>query len=180
MFKYYNQKRRDQHIAHEIYGSIVAQARSPYFYTGCEVPDTVEGRFEMLVLHMTLIINRLKNTEKNGQEIGRLISEAFIDDLDDSFREMGIGDLAVPKRMKTASEAYFGRLHAYGDALDHENLEELEQAIDRNFSQSANPASVNARTLAQYMMRTAKMLKEVNIEDLTAGRLSFSPLPDNE
>ena len=88
-----------------LYGSIVAQARQPAFYAGGGVPDTLEGRFGMIVVHMFLVLERLRRDGDNGQVLGRALLEAFATDMDDSMREIGIGDLSVPRRVKKAAAA---------------------------------------------------------------------------
>ena len=175
MFKYYNKKKRMKHTAHEIYGSIVAQARMPVFYADWRVPDTVEGRFEMLVLHMALVICRLNHGMQDGpRQLGRLVAEAFIDDLDDSFREMGVGDLAVPKRIKKASEAYLGRLRAYGAALDNASLETLANALTRNIAANDEIGPVGTQALADYMLRSSRALNNLAFDQMCCGPIEFA------
>jgi len=175
MFKYYNQKKRVSRSAHEIYGSIVAQTRMPIFYADWRVPDTVEGRFEVLVLHMALVICRLnEGTQDGSRELGRKVAEAFIDDLDGSFREMGVGDLAVPKRMKTASEAYYGRLRAYGGSLGEVSGAGLADALKRNILSDEELRSVNVAAIADYMLRSSHVLAEIEIEEINNGHVEFA------
>ena len=174
MFKFYNNKKRLNQIAYELYGSIVAQTRKPFFYANWHVPDSVEGRFEVLVIHMSLFIYRLKNETAEGQQLGRLVSEAFIDDLDDSFREMGVGDLAVPKRVKMASEAYFGRLQAYSVGLDDNSDCQLAQTIIRNITGDEGLGVINAEAIGDYMMRSSRILAALDLGAIRHGKLRFA------
>ena len=82
-----------------IYGMIVTQAREPLFYRDLGVPDTVNGRFDLLLLHLWLVLRRLKSVEA-GTGLSQALFDHFCEDMDDNLREMGVGDLAVPKRME--------------------------------------------------------------------------------
>ncbi|MGB6750750.1 MAG: ubiquinol-cytochrome C chaperone family protein, partial [Xanthobacteraceae bacterium] len=116
----------------ELYGAIVAQARSPAFYRDYGVPDTVQGRFDLIVLHLVLLIDRLGGGADAGRGIGQRLFDVFCRDLDGNLREMGVGDLAVPKRMRGFGEAFYGRQAAYLAAFAATDERELEKALRRN------------------------------------------------
>ena len=99
-----------------IYGMIVTQAREPLFYRDFGVPDTVNGRFDLLLLHLWLVLRRLKSVE-GGAALSQALFDHFCNDMDDNLREMGVGDLTVPKRMQAFGEAFYGRTAAYDLAL---------------------------------------------------------------
>src|SRR5229473_1648345 len=99
-----------------IYGMIVTQAREPLFYRDLGVPDTVNGRFDLLVLHLWMVLRRLKPIE-GGAGLSQALFDRFCDDMDANLREMGVGDLTVPKRMRAFGEAFYGRVAAYDMAL---------------------------------------------------------------
>jgi cytochrome b pre-mRNA-processing protein 3 len=84
-----------------LYGAIVAQARSPSFYRDYGVPDTVGGRLDMIILHLVLLLARLKGESAQAAALGQHVFDAFCRDIDDNFREMGVGDLAVPREMRS-------------------------------------------------------------------------------
>ena len=111
-----------------IYGMIVTQAREPLFYRAVGVPDTVNGRFDLLLLHLWLLLRRLKSAE-GGTALSQRLFDHFCNDMDDNLREMGVGDLTVPKRMQAFGEAFYGRTAAYDFALT-EGREALAQAVD--------------------------------------------------
>ena len=101
------QRRSDlRRRATELYGSIVAQSRAPEFFVWLEVPDTVAGRFEVLVVHLYLVQARLAADGEAGRELSRALAEAFVRDMDSSVREMGIGDMGVPHQVRRAADAY--------------------------------------------------------------------------
>jgi cytochrome b pre-mRNA-processing protein 3 len=114
---------------HTLYGAIVAQARRPEFYEEFGAADTVEGRFDMIVLHLVLVLRRLER-EPQGAALGLALLDAFGRDMDHNLREMG--DLAVPKQMKRMMEAFHGRARSYASALSGADPTALEQALARN------------------------------------------------
>jgi cytochrome b pre-mRNA-processing protein 3 len=170
---------------HAFYGAIVAQARSPAFYTSYGVPDTMEGRFELIVLHLVLVLHRLAREEAAGGgrgrrqagAVGQRLFDAFCRDLDDNLREMGVGDLAVPKKMRRFGEAFYGRLAAYRAALAAADERELETALGRNIFEIA-VADARAAQLARYARATARRLDAEEAAALLAGSLVF-PRPES-
>ena len=129
-----------------IYGMIVAQAREPLFYRAFAVPDTVNGRFDMVLLHLWMVLRRLRRTQ-GGAEPSQALFDHFCGDLDDNLREMGVGDIVVPKRMRAFGEAFYGRVAAYDVALD-QGQEPLAQALCKNILNGEGVAK--ARRLAIY------------------------------
>src|SRR5512141_2125850 len=99
-----------------LYGAIVAQARLPGFYRDYAVPDTVDGRFELIVLHLVLVLDRLAD-DPALRVLGQGVFDRFCQDMDHNLREMGVGDLTVPKQMQRMGGAYYGRAQAYREAL---------------------------------------------------------------
>jgi cytochrome b pre-mRNA-processing protein 3 len=154
-----------------VYGMIVAQARSPSFYRDYGVPDTVSGRFDMIVLHLVLVLRRLRQAPANVHPLGQQIFDRFCRDMDHNFREMGVGDLAVPKEMRRVAEAFYGRAGAYEAALDGGDRVVLEAALARNVFGVGEPP-LGARRLAAYMHQAARQLAT---QDPAAGELQ---LPD--
>src|SRR5271167_3462302 len=159
---------RNTHVIHALYGAIVAQARLPVFYMLYGVEDTVEGRFELIVLHLVLLIRRLarRETENAGAQrtfdpaLGQPLFDAFCRDLDDNLREMGVGDLAVPRKMRGFGEAFYGRQAAYEAALAAADAHELEKALARNIF-GLTDVDEKAVRLAQYARAAATQLDAV-------------------
>ena len=143
--------------ASAIYGAIVAQARHPALYADLGVADTVDGRFEMVVLHTILVLDRLQAGGEAEKAVGQKVFDLYCTDMDRSLREMGIGDLGVPKRMKRMTEAFYGRAAAYRAALAAANRSALAEVIERNVFRGAAPASM-AASLAAYVLASAKGL----------------------
>lgn len=118
------------HQAYALYAHINEASRRPHFFESWGVPDTIDGRFEMIVLHMFIYLHSLKQKEMDSTELQRTLIEAFFEDMDRSVREMGVGDTGVSKRIKKMANAFYGRIHAYDTALDDTSA--LDAAIIKN------------------------------------------------
>src|SRR5690348_5864237 len=129
-----------------IYGMIVTQAREALFYQDLGVPDTVNGRFDLLLLHLWMVLRRLRPIA-GGVELAQALFDRFCADMDANLREMGVGDLAVPKRMRAFGEAFYGRSAAYDLALS-DSSDALAEALCRNILDGKTME--NARRLASY------------------------------
>jgi cytochrome b pre-mRNA-processing protein 3 len=153
-----------------IYGMIVAQAREPVFYESHGVPDRVEGRFDMVVLHLWMVLRRLRNADTALQQA---LFDHFCNDMDANLREMGVGDLTVPKRMKAFGEAFYGRSTAYDMAMEG-GEKDLADALLRNLLIGADEAS--GKRLASYVMEAVAALDAVSVADLRSGAWRFPRL----
>jgi cytochrome b pre-mRNA-processing protein 3 len=146
------------HSIRDLYGAIVAQAREAAFYSAYGVPDTVQGRFDLIVLHLVLVLAQIGQqageqalpNEGAARAVGQQLFDTFCRDLDDNLREMGVGDLAVPKKMRGFAEAFYGRQAAYVAALAATDRQELENALARNIFDGAK-AGEGAVRLAAYV-----------------------------
>jgi cytochrome b pre-mRNA-processing protein 3 len=152
-----------------IYGMIVTQAREPLFYRDLAVPDTVNGRFDMLVLHLWMVLRRLKPIE-GGTGLSQTLFDRFCDDMDANLREMGVGDLTVPKRMQAFGEAFYGRTAAYDLALAA-GQEPLAQALCKNILNGE--AVEKARRLARYAEASIAALAGTDEAKLRSGSWRF-------
>jgi cytochrome b pre-mRNA-processing protein 3 len=155
-----------------IYGMIVTQAREPSFYRDLGVPDTVNGRFDLLVLHLWMVLRRLKSTE-GGADLSQVLFDRFCDDMDANLREMGVGDLTVPKRMQAFGEAFYGRAAAYDRALAS-GREPLAQAFCKNILNGEGIEK--ARRLAIYAETATAGLTGLDEATLRSAVWKF-PLP---
>jgi cytochrome b pre-mRNA-processing protein 3 len=156
-----------------IYGTIVTQVREPSFYLDLGVPDTVNGRFDLLVLHLWMVLRRLRCTEGTGN-LSQALFDYFCDDMDANLREMGVGDLAVPKRMQAFGEAFYGRAAAYDVGLE-QGTDQLAFAICKNVLNGKGME--NARRLAKYVGLAVESLAGLDAATLLAAGWTF-PLPD--
>lgn len=152
-----------------IYGMIVTQAREPLFYRGLGVPDTVNGRFDLLVLHLWMVLRRMRPME-GGADLSQTLFDRFCDDMDANLREMGVGDLTVPKRMQAFGEAFYGRSAAYDLALSA-GSEPLAQALCKNILNGE--AIDKARRLAVYAEAAIAALAGLDQATLLNGSWKF-------
>lgn len=160
--------------ASEIYGAVVTQARDPLFYAMLGVPDTPSGRYEMVTLHLFLVLERLKAEGDAVEPLPRLLSEAFVSDMDDSLRELGTGDLAVPKKVRRAAAGLYERTMAYRPAFAASDAAALENVFREHVFAGAD--SAGAAALARYAFDASAHLATGNVvEKLLAGRGFPSP-----
>ena len=152
-----------------IYGMIVAQAREPAFYAGLQVRDTVNGRFDMLVLHLWLVLRRLQAAQ-NGSRLAQSLFDRFCADMDGNLREMGVGDLTVPKRMQAFGEAFYGRTAAYDLAFAGGD-KDMAQALSRNVFDGGSQDSAHA--LAAYVRNASSALDALDDAAVQAGTWTF-------
>lgn len=156
-----------------LYGVIVAQARTPAFYANYGVPDTLAGRFDMIVLHIVLVVRRLRREPAPLRALGQGVFDLFCRDMDHNFREMGIGDLAVPKHMRRVAEAFYGRAAAYDEAIDRGEEAQLAAALERNILADGLVSPAGARRLAVYVRAAIDELERQDVESLARARVAF-------
>lgn len=159
--------------AHALYGAAVAAARRPPLYLEFGVEDSVEGRFELLCLHVWLVMRRLKAiSDPAAARMSRRMLEAMVDNLDDSLREMGVGDLSVGKKIRALAENFYGRLNAYEATIGAS--EEFTKALARNVYEAADGAM--AERLAAYARTAAASIDAQPGAALLSGRIEFPPV----
>jgi cytochrome b pre-mRNA-processing protein 3 len=154
-----------------LYGAIVAQARSPAFYRDYAVADTVDGRFELILVHLALVLRRLAR-EEALRALGQEIFDLFCTDMDRNLREMGISDLKVPKEMERIGTAFYGRKAAYDAALDASDTG-LVETIQRNVYASPSEPPRGAERLGAYMRQVEQSLERQDAPALLRGELRF-------
>jgi cytochrome b pre-mRNA-processing protein 3 len=172
-------RRRDRQAAERLYATIVAAARQPALYAGYGVADSVQGRFEMIALHLFAVLHRLMHEPGDDPDFGRLLAERFVEDMDASFREMGVGDLSVPKRMTALYRSFGGRVTAYKAGIEGGRAA-LVAAIARNvFPDGA--ADERAVALAGYLMAAVAAVQASDAERVRKGDIRFpAPAPRGE
>jgi cytochrome b pre-mRNA-processing protein 3 len=155
-----------------LYGAIVAQARNPVFYAQLNAPDTVEGRFDLVVLHLFMVNERLGSLGDEGKVLAQEVLDFFFEDMDGALREIGIGDLSVPKKMRSLAEAYLGRSAAYQAALVARDEAALAASLSKNIY-GEEAVSAEARALARYAAKAFDALKETPLGLFFSGELPF-------
>jgi cytochrome b pre-mRNA-processing protein 3 len=176
MFAWLLRRMDRRRTARELYGSIVTQARASIFYSAWGVPDTLAGRCEMLMIHLSVVLDRLTQEGSEGIGLARSLSEAFIADMDANMREMTFGDLAVPREIKRTAAALFDRHGAYRRALEGGQPASLAGVIEAQMHYLVPAGGLDATRLAHYMLEVAQCLSRQSGSALLAGRLGW-PAP---
>ncbi|MEO8883030.1 MAG: ubiquinol-cytochrome C chaperone family protein [Devosia sp.] len=153
-----------------LYAAIVAQSRQPRFYAEWGVPDTVTGRFDMISLHLALVLRRLR-ADKDAKVFSQALFDLFFKDMDRSLREMGAGDLAVPKKIRKMGAIFYGLLASLDTALTADKPAEVEAVLLRNIY--AGPDEPGASPLANYLIEEARRLALLPSDRIVAGHLDL-------
>ena len=159
-----------------LYGMIVAQARLPVFYRDYAVADTVNGRFDLLVLHLAIVLGRLWQESEQAPALkllGQGVFDRFCEDMDGNLREIGIADLKVPKEMTKMGQAYYGRAQAYQAALDAPGDQALADTIARNIYGGLPPDSAATQRLAAYVRLAVGELQARSAAQLAEADVRF-------
>ena len=159
-----------------IYNAIVEQARRPQFYESMEVPDTLDGRFDLIVLHAGLYLPRLKAVPAEGKDLAQATFDQMLNNLDQTRRELGVGDTTVPKKMQNMVQAFYGRATAYDTALKGGDADALRAALQRNVYRGADIGHPKLDALATYVRAASEALKAANDTDIVAGTFAW-PAP---
>jgi cytochrome b pre-mRNA-processing protein 3 len=166
----------EQRAARDAYLAVVARARSPAFYATYGVPDTLDGRFELIALHAFLVLHRLRGAAGTERFAQALFDTMFVD-MDRGLREMGTGDLSVGKQVKLMATGFYGRIQAYQDGLDAGG--DLIEALRRNlFGTVEAPGAGDLAWFAAYLRAQAAALAACPPSEIVSGRIAFAALPD--
>lgn len=164
--------RRHERAGFSLYTSSVSAARDPLYFGQLGVPDTLDGRFDLVGLFIALLIRRLRAHPAPGPALAQAVFDAMFADMDFNLREMGVGDIAVGKRMRDMWEAFHGRAMAYEAPIAAADLAALTAALARNVWRGAAPAGA-ARALALAALAQDRALSGQNLADFAAGRVRF-------
>jgi cytochrome b pre-mRNA-processing protein 3 len=162
-----------------LYGEIVAQARQPWLYTTAGVPDTVDGRFDMIVLHAFLVFDRLRQEDDEARGLSQAVFDEMFKDMDRSLREMGASDVGVGPKVRRMAEVFYGRARVYSEALQHTGEEARRQALVSALARNvyAGGEEAGAAALADYVLAEHRALGERPLESLLAGEAGFVEPP---
>ncbi len=171
-------RRRHERAGFILYGAAVAAARLPSLYAELGVPDTLDGRFDCVGVHVALLIRRLRGLPAEGARGGRAgpalaqaVFDAMFSDMDTTLREFGL-DLGVGKRVRAMWEAFHGRALAYDGPLEAGDAGALAEALARNVWRGDAPAGAAGR-LAAWVLAQDAALRRGAAEELLAGRAAF-------
>jgi cytochrome b pre-mRNA-processing protein 3 len=160
-------------VASDLYLALVEQARLPQFYGPSGVPDTLDARFEMIVLHAYIVIRRLRDLGEEGGRIAQSLFDQMFADMDRNLREIGVGDLSVGKQVKRMAKRFYGSVEAYDRGLEAGDDSALSLALERNVLGREGEPTQAAKALALYLRREIRALESAGDGDLLAGRIGF-------
>ena len=170
--------RQPNPVAVALYRRIVEQARQPDFYARHGVPDSLDGRFDMIVLHTFLVMRRLRAmTSKAADDLSQEVFDLLFADMDSNLREIGVGDLGVGKRVKKMAQAFYGRVEAYEAGLIATDDAILTDALTRNLYGTIQPALPNQLAMAAYMRTADARLAGQPDSQIMAGNVDFPAAP---
>lgn len=156
-----------------VHRSAVDQARLVPFYADHGVPDTLDGRFEMIILHTFLVLHRLRSLPES-QKFSQSLYDVLFGDMDRALREMGTGDLSVGKQVRLMAQGLAGRTKAYQDGLA--GTGDLAEALRRNLYGTVSPTDENVAFMAAYMSRQAALLANQDAGTIIGGTVTFGAL----
>jgi cytochrome b pre-mRNA-processing protein 3 len=172
--------RKHSDVAHALYSAILIQARLPVFYTYFGVQDTVDGRFDMIVLHAHIMFNRLKVGAAEDQDVSQAVFDLMFADMDQNLREMGVGDTGVSIRIKAMAEAFYGRATAYADGLREGDDTILIAALKRNLYRNSKANDEQIEGIAKYVRHQVNHLNSQNLAELNRGIVTFMSVQEKE
>jgi cytochrome b pre-mRNA-processing protein 3 len=164
-------RRRDPDAA-KLYGAIVAQARLPLFYQSLEMPDTLEGRFLMLSVHLFAVLRLLKRDGRGAPLLAQELTDRFTADMETVLREIGVGDLSIPKKMRGLAASSAALLQAYEDALPAGEAA-VATALSEALPQHQRPSEAASRRLAHYLIELVRHLDAQSVAAFGAGEVRF-------
>jgi cytochrome b pre-mRNA-processing protein 3 len=167
---------RHERAGFALYTAAVEAARAPVYFQDLGVPDTLDGRFDLVGLFAALVIRRARALPSPGPAIAQAVFDAMFADMDFNLRELGVGDLSIPKRMRAMWEAFHGRALAYDAPLAAGDAAALEAALARNVWRGNAPEGA-AATLAAATLRQDRHLATQGLAALRAGTIDFLPAP---
>lgn len=178
LFARWRARRSNNLLIERIHAKIVAGARRAELYQDFAVPDRLEGRFEMTALHAGLVMRRLALIPNIGADMAQDLADSVFAHFDAAFREIGIGDTVVPKRMKRLAEAFYGCNKAYAAALTASDQDALARSLARNVYGAATlEQAPMAQALALAVSAMADALRSQPDATIESGDFEFATLP---
>jgi len=169
-----NRRKARKAAAAKLYEAVVAQSRLPVFFGRLGVADTIDGRFDLMILHVFLMVQRLGQLGPEGHKLSQSLFDAMFKNVALTLREMGIGDLGVPKHMKKMMKAFNGRLHIYHQAMESRDVAALQLAIARNLYRAEGEAiPQGSEAVANYAMNIADAFQSYSFDDFVNGTVAF-------
>ena len=173
MFGLFRKSPKHQDVALALYSAAVKQARVVDFYERHGVADTPDGRFDMIMLHVYVILRRLKDEGGEAKDLAQTLFDLMFADMDQNLREMGAGDIGVAHRIKDMAKAFYGRIAAYDEGLADLSGDSLQEALRRNLYRKTEPDAAHLQIMAGYLRRQAAAMARQEIADFLRGEVDF-------
>ncbi len=172
MLAFLKKKNLHEQTAKAVYGQLLEKTRAEVFYNDYGVPDSFDGRFDMLVLHVFLVIDRLKDEGAQGRDFNQALFDATFADMEQTLRERGIGDMGIPKHMRRMMKAFNGRIHVYSAASGNGKL--MTEALMRNlYGTAIGTSQEQIESMNQYVNRCAASLWKHSVTDVVSAKAVF-------
>ena len=171
MMLFFGQRQRTKSAARGLYEEAVRQARQTVFYESLAVADSLDGRFDVLTLHVFLILHRLGQDGRSARALGQALFDIMFADMDESLRELGASDISMSRRIKAMVKAFYGRIAAYEKGLTDPVA--MREALERNLYRGlpADPSAI--ASMAQYLTAQAQALAAQSSSSLRDGTVAF-------
>jgi len=157
-----------------LYSAVAAQARQPALYRQGGVPDTLDGRFDLLALHLALVLCRLRGQGRAAEVMRQHLFDFLAADMDRNLRELGVGDTGISRRIKTMGQAFYGRMAAYDAALAPARPRDaLMTALDKNLYGTVPTAPESLGWMADYTLRLRDFLDQQALGSILKGNMIF-------
>lgn len=177
ILEWYRGRKARIEAAGRLHAMATAQSRLPDFYETLGVADTIDGRFDLLTVHVFLIMDRLGALGPEGRKTGQALFDRMFRAMELNLREAGVGDLGIPKHIKKMMKAFNGRIHSYAGAVSAQDADALQLALTRNVYRAegeAIPAGVFE--LTDYILSTRRQFEGMTLEQFQSGQIWFPPI----
>lgn len=161
--------------AKRAYAQMLQRTRAPVFYTTYGVPDSFDGRFDLLLVHLFIVIDRLAGEGEEAREFNQALFDVTFADMDQTLREMGIGDMGVPKHQRRMMKGFNGRMHAYAEALK-QGEGAFAIALRRNLYGTIEDTEVpDIQKIMRYIRESMAVMAKKPVSDILNGEVAFAP-----
>jgi len=166
-------KARSHEVPQQIYGTVVAHARQPLFFTSFGFEDSVTGRFDVLALHLFLFSRRMvQEDSKVSASLNQEVFDYFTADTDRALRELGVGDTSVPKRKKRMMRTFYALVDEFGAPLENTDEEGLFVKVAARFN-GERQTPIQQRALTSYILAAAAGFEAAAMDDILRGQIDY-------
>lgn len=174
MFKWLRNRAEKRRSANKLYSLAATHARHPEFYQSFQVPDSITGRYEMLCIHIYLLLERLRK-DSSDDELSQMLTEVMVKELERAYRDSGFRDLAIPKNIKRLVAGFYERAGAYKGGIRQGNRRDLAEALNHYVYTGATTVDARAENLTNYMLAAYDALSQYRIDDIENSNFIFIP-----